>query len=172
MVAPPDAMLLDALGDLRGEPSAIGSALAILSAAARQARIESVGREFHDLFVGIGRGEVLPYGSYYLTGFLHERPLAKLRDDLRRLGIERAAGVPEPEDHLGFLLEAYAGLLAGTFDAPLEAGAAFWRAHVEPWAGRCFADIERADAARFYRAVGALGRTMIEIESAALALPE
>ena len=58
----------------------------------------------------LGRGELLPYGSYYLTGFLHERPLARLRDDLAQLGIERAEGNAEPEDHAAILCEIMAGL--------------------------------------------------------------
>ena len=90
--------------------------------AASDADAERVEREFFDLFIGLGRGELLPYGSYYLTGFLHERPLARLRDDLAALGIERAEGNVEPEDHAAILCEIMAGLaerpLAGAARAP------------------------------------------------------
>src|SRR5439155_1564893 len=70
-----------------------------------------------DLFIGLGRGELLPYGSYYLTGFLHERPLARLRAHLEKLAIERTAGQAEPEDHAAILCEIMAGLTSTRFPA-------------------------------------------------------
>jgi TorA maturation chaperone TorD len=167
----PDTGLLHRLTLVRGGSGEIGEAYAALAAAAALATPESAQREFFDLFIGVGRGEVLPYASYYLTGFLHERPLAELRGDLARLGIGRAEGVSEPEDHLAFLCETYAGLLAGAFDAGPEEAAPFFARHIRPWAARCCADIEKADAAGFYRAVGRLGRAAIEIEAAAADLP-
>ena len=78
---------------------------------------KAIEREFFDLFIGIGRGELMPYGSYYLTGFLHERPLARLREDLGTLGIERIEGNAEPEDHAATLCEIMAGLAGGRFGA-------------------------------------------------------
>jgi TorA maturation chaperone TorD len=116
---------------------------------------------------------MMPYASWYLTGFLHDRRLADLRGDLRRLGVERAPGVPEPEDHLAFLCETFAGLIEGRFGrgGPDAAGNFFSR-HLRPWAARFFGDLEKAGgAARFYRAVGALGRVAVEIEGAAADLP-
>ncbi|MDB5368811.1 MAG: molecular chaperone [Roseomonas sp.] len=172
LVTAPDGALLAGLSRLAvqdGTP--LGQACAALASAAREATPASVAREFQDLFIGVGRGELLPFASYYLTGFLHERPLALLRDDLRRLGIERSPGVAEPEDHLGFLCEAMAGLVAGDFMAAPEAVARFYERHLRPWAGRAFADLEKAEAARFYRAVGALGVAAIDIETAVAALP-
>src|SRR5260370_14040692 len=88
----PDAALLARLAELRGDASPLGLAHAALSEAASGADVERVEREYFDLFIGLGRGELLPYGSYYLSGFLHERPLARLRAHLNRLGIERAVG--------------------------------------------------------------------------------
>lgn len=166
--APPDAALLRGLAGLSGDASPLGQALAGLAEAAGRHDTAAVGREYFALFIGVGRGELLPYASYYLTGFLHERPLAELRGTLAGLGIARVAGVVEPEDHLGFCCEVMAGLLDGRFGG--EAGGFFAR-HLAPWAGRCFADMAGAEAAVFYRAVGALGRTAIEIETAAAALP-
>src|SRR5262249_43283211 len=99
----PDSQLLSRLARLRGDPSPLGMAHAALGEAASRSDLESVGREYFDLFVGVGRGELLPYGSYYLTGFLYERPLARLRGDLRRFGIERAGGQSEPEDNVASL---------------------------------------------------------------------
>ncbi|WP_431283506.1 TorD/DmsD family molecular chaperone [Humitalea sp. 24SJ18S-53] len=170
-VAPPDADLLRALQALAGDTTQVGEAIRTLAVAAQQTTHDSISREYFDLFIGVGRGEVLPYASYYITGFLHDRPLADLRADLRRLGLERAAGVVEPEDHLGFLCETYAGLLSGGFDGGAREAERFFARHMLSWAGRCFTDIERAQTAQFYRAVGTLGRTVIEIEQAAAALP-
>ena len=169
--AAPDAALLARLRLLRGDASEIGAAYAALSEAAQVAP-EAAEREFFDLFIGVGRGELLPYASYYLTGFLHERPLADLRGDLARLGVERAPGIPEPEDHIAFVCETYAGLIAGAFAAPPSEAAPFFARHIKPWAARMFADLERAQAAGFYRAVGRLGRVAVEIETAASELPE
>jgi TorA maturation chaperone TorD len=170
LAGPPDAGLLGRLAALGGG-GPLGEAFAGLAEAARATDPDSADREFFDLFIGVGRGELLPFASYYLTGFLHERPLAELRGDLARLGIERAPGVSEPEDHIAFVCETFAGLLAGAFPAlPAEAQAFFAR-HMKPWAGRFFADLEAAEAARFYRAVGRLGRLAVEIESAAAELP-
>ena len=108
---------------------------------------------------------------YYLTGFLHERPLARLRKDLDKLGIERAAGQAEPEDHAAILCEIMAGLVSGRFQAPPGADRELFEAHLAPWIGRFFADLEQAESADFYRGVGALGRLFVNIETEAFALP-
>jgi TorA maturation chaperone TorD len=167
----PTAELLDRLAGIAGDASALGAAHVALAEAARGADAESVEREYFELFVGVGRGELLPYASYYLTGFLHERPLARVREDLHALGVERAAGMSEPEDHLALLCETMAGLVAARFAAPAGADRRFFERHLRPWAGRFFADLEAARAARFYRAVGLVGRRFIEIETEAFALP-
>ena len=169
--APPDAALLGGLRSLRGGPGEVGEAYAALAAAATSTTAEAVDREFFDLFIGVGRGELLPYASYYLTGFLHERPLAELRGDLARLGVARAEGVAEPEDHIAFLCETFTGLIAGNFAAEPDEAGAFFARHMRPWAVRFFTDLEAADAARFYRAVGRLGRLAVDLESAAADLP-
>lgn len=172
LAAAPDENLLVRLRLLRGDTTTeLGAAYAALAKAAAEAKPEAVEREYFDLFIGVGRGELQPYGSYYLTGFLHERPLADLRGDLRRLGVERAPGVAEPEDHISFECETLAGLIAGAFPSGPEEAGGFFARHLRPWAGRFFADLEGAQAARFYRAVGALGRIAIEIEAAAAELP-
>ncbi|MDX3965342.1 MAG: molecular chaperone TorD family protein [Bradyrhizobium sp.] len=165
--APPSERLLDQLAALSGDATPLGRAHAALADAASSAVAAKVEREYFDLFVGLGRGELLPYASYYLTGFLNERPLSRLRGDLTTLGIERVANNSEPEDHAAILCEIMSGLADGRFDASPEAQRAFFERHVSPWMGRLFADIESAGDARFYRAVGALGRTFIEIETEA-----
>jgi len=166
----PDAELLKRLASLRGDASPLGLAHVALAEAASAANPAVVEREFFDLFIGIGRGEVMPYGSYYLTGFLHERPLARLREDLVQLGIERTEGNAEPEDQAATLCEIMAGLAGGRFGAPAGSDQQIFEKHVAPWMGRFFADIERAEAARFYRPVGMIGRLFLDIETEAFAL--
>ena len=167
----PDASLLQRLATLRGDASQLGLAHAALAEAAERTSVERVEREYFDLFIGLGRGELLPYGSYYLTGFLHERPLARLRAHLDKLGIERAEGQAEPEDHAAILCEIMAGLASRRFPAPIGAERELFEQHLAPWIGRFFADLEQADAADFYRRIGALGRVFITIETEAFALP-
>jgi len=167
----PDADLLTRVGELRGDASPLGLAHVALAQAAQATTAERVEREYFNLFIGLGRGELLPYGSYYLTGFLHERPLARLRGDLRQLGIERAEDEHEPEDHAAILCEIMAGLASRRFGAKEGADRDMFEKHLAPWIGRFFADLERAAAADFYRRVGTLGRVFFEIETEAFALP-
>jgi TorA maturation chaperone TorD len=167
----PDAALLRRIARLGGDETPLGRAHAALAEAAGAAGAEAVAREYFDLFIGTERGELLPYGSYYLTGFLHERPLARLRADLAALGIERAAETGEPEDHAAILCEIMAGLVGGEFCTPLDQQHGFLDKHLAPWIGRFFADLEAAKTARFYRPVGTIGRLFIGIETQAFALP-
>jgi TorA maturation chaperone TorD len=168
--APDDAML-ERLADLPSDASPLGLAHAALADAANRTRAAAVEREYFSLFIGVGRGELLPYGSYYLAGFLHDRPLARLRADLARLGIERTGERAEPEDHAATLCEVMAGLASRRFDAPPLADRELFQRHLKPWIGRFFADLESAEAADFYRPIGALGRAFIDIEAEAFALP-
>jgi TorA maturation chaperone TorD len=167
----PDAKLLANLAELRGDASPLGLAHAALADAAAQASAESVEREYFNLFIGLGRGELLPYGSYYLTGFLQERPLARLRDDLKQIGVTRAEGVVEPEDHAGILCEIMAGLAGGALPAPKDSDRLIFERHLRPWIARFFADLETAEAANFYRRVGSVGHVFMEIETEAFDLP-
>jgi TorA maturation chaperone TorD len=167
----PDAKLLDGLTGLRGDATPLGVAHIALAEAAAGAALERVEREFFNLFIGLGRGELLPYASYYLTGFLHERPLARLRGDLAPLGIERADGNNEPEDHAATLCEIMAGLVSGRLPAPQGTDQQMFERHLSPWIGRFFADLERAEAADLYRRIGTLGRVFMEVETEAFALP-
>jgi TorA maturation chaperone TorD len=168
----PDADLLSRLAQLSGDASPLGLAQVELATAAQEASVEGVEREFFDLFIGIGRGEILPYASFYLTGFLHERPLARLREDLSRLGIDRAEGVVEPEDHAGILCEIVAGLVSGELPSPTGSDRVIFDKHLAPWIGRLFTDIETAASARFYRHVGMVGRLFFQIESEAFVLAD
>lgn len=167
----PDAKLLANLAELRGDASPLGLAHAALADAAAAVTAESVEREYFDLFIGLGRGELLPYGSYYLIGFLQERPLARLRDDLNQIGVTRAEGVVEPEDHAGILCEIMAGLAGGQLPAPKDSDRMIFERHMRQWIARFFADLESAEAANFYKRVGGVGRVFMEIETEAFDLP-
>jgi TorA maturation chaperone TorD len=167
----PDAQLLGQLAALAGDTSPIGAAHAALAESARRLDADRVGREYFRLFVGVGRGELLPYASFYLTGSLYGRPLSALRERLQSLGIERVASLKEPEDHAGVLCEIMAGLVNRTLAAPPNASQEFFVEHVASWMGRLFRELERAESADFYASVGLLGRSFMDIEIESLALP-
>ena len=168
----PDADTLSRVAALKGDASDLGMAHVELAAVAAAADDRSVSKEFFDLFIGLGRGDLLPYASYYMTGFLHERPLARVREDLDGLGIERAGISREPEDHIAILLEVMAGLAQGEFEADFAEQARFFDRHLKPWASRMFADLEMSASAKFYRAVGRVGRVFMELETEAFTLSE
>jgi TorA maturation chaperone TorD len=180
LAAPPDRQALSHAAGFadQGEDSQatdgsdLGTALGILGRLARQTTPGEAEEEYFDLFIGVGRGELMPYGSYYLTGFLNEKPLAHLRGDMARLGIARAADVKEPEDHIAALCDMMAGLITGSFGAPaaLEIQHEFFQRHLSPWAGRFFSDLERARHARLYQPVGTIGRLLIDIDRAAFGM--
>ncbi len=113
LVDPPSSELLQGLASLQGDETPLGSACKNLAALAQRTTAVDAEREFNNLFVGLGRGELLPYASYYLTGFLNEKPLAELRTDLRTRGIKARSDVKEPEDHIGTLCEIMAGIITG-----------------------------------------------------------
>jgi TorA maturation chaperone TorD len=169
----PDRQLLEHLATFELVDAGAGPlarAWSSLRSAALEADVAQVAREYHDLFIGLGRGELVPYGSHYLTGFLMERPLAQLRDDLAALGYARQEGVSEPEDHAAALCEVMSQLVAGHDARDLDPQRAFFEAHLGPWLGRFFDDLEQAGAARFYAAVGALGARFVEMEQDAFAM--
>lgn len=167
----PTSETLKALRGLRGDASPLGMAHLALAEAAAETTPDAVRDEFFELFIGVGRGEILPYASYYLTGFLHERPLALVREDMGKLGVARVERVGEPEDHIAILMDVMANLIRGTFAAEGVTEHAFFERHIRPWGERLFADIEIAKAAKFYKAVGRVGSLFLEIETQAAGLP-
>lgn len=135
----------------------------LVRAAAHQYTAEQINDEYHVLFIGVGRGVVVPYGSWHITGFLMEKPLGLLRADLRRLGFERTEGVKESEDHIASLCQAMAEIiLADEIDFATEKS--FFNDHIAPWAEDFFHLVENAESAGFYRAVAQLGQSFIEVE--------
>jgi len=166
LARPPARDLIDRVAGLTGDEGEMGRAMGALARLAKATTEPEAEREFNALFIGLARGELLPYASYYMTGFLNEKPLAVLRADMRRLGIERAANVYEPEDNIASLCEMMAGLILGRFGEPAGLGTQkdFFSAHIGPWAEHFFADLEGAKASVFYAPVGAVGRAFMEIE--------
>ena len=166
----PQAPMIECLARLRSDATPLGVAHGALGAAAGRASAADVGREYFELFDGVGRGRLMPYASYYLTGSTYGRPLSRLRQTLKRLGIERAEECSEPEDHAAILCEIMAGLGSNRVAAPAGAERDVFENHLAPWIGRFFADLERAELADFYARVGALGRAFIDIETKAFRL--
>jgi TorA maturation chaperone TorD len=167
LARPADAQLLGQISELKGDETPLGQALNLLARIAAVTSPETAEREFNALFIGLGRGELLPYASYYLTGFLNEKPLAKLRQDMAERGIVRSEDKREPEDNIASLMEMMAGLIIGRFGKVTSVAGqkTFFNAHVEPWAIHFFTDLEAADTSVFYGAVGSLGRRFMEIEA-------
>jgi TorA maturation chaperone TorD len=171
LAGPPGDDLLARLGEVEEDPGDSGEMAAcwqLLKQASGQTAAAQADDEYHDLFIGLGRGEVVPYASWYLTGFLMERPLALLRRDLARYGIERQEGVSEPEDHAAALCEAMAVVIQ---DGDTAAQKALFHDHLAPWMQRFFRDLQDARTARFYRAVGRLGEQFMQFERQYLDLP-
>lgn len=168
----PDQSQLIHLSALSGDDSDMGQAFNALAKVASATASDVAGEEYDGLFIGMGRGELLPYGSYYLTGFLNEKPLAKLRNSMGELGIERQDEVKEPEDHIGSLMEIMSNLIVGNYGEPasIVVQREFFAAHIEPWAGHFFKDLEAAELSRLYQPVGAIGRLFVEIETRAFSM--
>ena len=166
LAGPPDQMVLDQTAGLGGDDTDLGQAITALARVAKVTKPAAAEREFNALFIGLGRGELLPYASYYLTGFLNEKPLAQLRSDMAARGITRAANVYEPEDNIASLMEMMAGMIVGRFGEPasLDQQKTFWNKHIGPWAAHFYSDLEAAKNSVLYASVGTAGRVFMEIE--------
>ena len=163
---PPDQFLLDQTAGLSGDESELGKAISGLSRVAKACKPKKVESEFNALFIGLGRGELLPYASYYLTGFLNEKPLAVLRNDMAAKRITRAENVYEPEDNIASLMEMMAGMIVGRFGTPatMDEQKAFFNKHIGPWAGHFYSDLEAAKNSVLYASVGSVGKVFMDIE--------
>ncbi len=166
LARPADQLLLDQTAGLSGDDSPLGEAVSGLARVAKASKPKAVEREFNALFIGLGRGELLPYASYYLTGFLNEKPLARLRRDMAAHQITRADNVFEPEDSMASLMEIMGGLIVGRFGraATLDQQRTFFNNHIAPWATHFYTDLEGAKNSVFYGSVGAVGREFMAIE--------
>ncbi|WP_041717944.1 TorD/DmsD family molecular chaperone [Alkalilimnicola ehrlichii MLHE-1] len=170
LAAPPEESLLKELRQIRPESAPehadrtlMNEGWRALNEMAEGYTPASLATEYQDLFIGAPEGELVPYASWYLTGSLMERPLVRLRADLQALGIVRQDGVTEPEDHAGALCEIMAFLVSDP-DTPLAEEKRFFQTHIEPWMGRLMEDLQTANSARGYRAVGVFGERYLALE--------
>ena len=166
LAKPPSQEVLSNLSDLSGGDNEIGVSIETLTLLARKIDIRTIQREYQNLFIGVGRGELLPYGSFYMTGFLNEKPLANLRDDMKRIGIARSEGNSDPEDHIASLCEMMSGIISNQFYTKLSMKEQrdFFSTHIGPWAKHFFKDLEGAENSVFYAPVGRLGSAFMEVE--------
>ncbi len=167
--APVDADALAMLRGLEGDDSELGRAIGELSEIAAATSLEDAAEEYGKLFIGITRGELLPFGSYYLTGFLNEKPLVALRQDLEGLGISRTKEASVPEDHIATLCEIMHAMIVGRFGemVSLREQNQFFRKHIDSWAAKFFEDLQKAKSASLYEPVGRIGKLFLEIEGEA-----
>ncbi len=166
LARPADQMLLDQTAALSGDESDLGKAINGLARVANAVTPKKVESEFNALFIGLGRGELLPYASYYLTGFLNEKPLAVLRTDMSAQRISRAPNVFEPEDNIASLMEMMGGMIVGRFGTPASTATqrSFFNKHIAPWAGHFYTDLQGAKNSVLYAGVAAVGSAFMDIE--------
>ena len=164
---PPTKDLLNKVYTLSGGENKIGEAVKTLTTLSKKLDIKTIEREYNNLFIGVGRGELLPYASFYMTGFLNEKPLANLRDDMKRIGISRSPNTSDPEDHIASLCEMMSGIITNQFytSLSLRQQSDFFATHLGPWAKHFFDDLIAAEYSVFYAPVGALGKAFVEIET-------
>ncbi len=153
------------------ETDSIGQAWLELKRAADSYPLDQLDDEYHDLFIGLGRGQVIPYGSWHLTGFLMDKPLSDLRNDLKMLGIEADPQQKDPEDHIAALFESMS-ILINAADVEGYQQRRFYIRHLHPWAEKFFQELQTAPSAQFYKSVGLLGQRFIELENHYLNIQE
>ena len=153
---------VSAFASIEQEGDELALAMSMLGLSAKASDADAVDDEFHALFIGLGRGELMPYASWYLTGFLMERPLSVLRDELVALGFERSENVHEPEDHIAALCEVMAMMIDEGFAIHQQEN--FFTAHMSNWLDHFFKDLSQAEAAVFYRSVGRFGQAFSTFE--------
>lgn len=169
--APPSADLLAQLRVAPTEAPAAGGFLEepwrVLVGAARQGADADIQAEFNSLFGGVGKPEVMLFGSHYLSGFLNDKPLARLRTDLAAMGLERDESMPETEDHITYLFEVMRYLIAGddVAVANLTRQREFFAQHVQPWVLRLCDTLEPHPRAAFYAALAGLTRAFMSVEA-------
>ena len=169
-MAPPDAELLARFRVVVTETPEGGLLEApwqALVTALRNTTEAAAADEYDALFGGVGKPEVFLYGSFYLAGFLNEKPLAALRTDLATLGLTRDAGRGETEDHIAYGCEVMRYLIAGDDIAVcnLEQQRRFFRGHLQTWAAALCDAVEAQPRARIWREVAQLTRVFLDIET-------
>ena len=170
--AEPSVELVNQLTKLESDESPIGKSIKTLSKLASSLDLPTIRDEYVRIFIGVGRGEILPFASYYLTGFLKDKPLAKLRNDMKEIGIQLAENVKEPEDHIASLFDMMSGLILGKFSKKFSIGEQkdFFNKHLAPWVDLLMRDIESSRIAVFYSPIGTIGREFMEIERSSFSM--
>jgi TorA maturation chaperone TorD len=170
-IGAPDAALLEQFRVAVTQAPAEGAFLeapwqALVAAMRATSEAEAV-EEYDALFQGIGKPELFLYGSYHLSGFLNEKPLAALRDDLARLGLARDDARAETEDHVAYVFEVMRWLIAGDDVAVcnLEQQRRFFRAHVQPWVEKMCAAVESHPRPVLYRELAVFTRAFVQVEA-------
>ncbi|MGD9774685.1 TorD/DmsD family molecular chaperone [Diaphorobacter sp.] len=169
--APPDPALLDALRVAVTEAPASGAFLQDpwqqLVAVAREMPDGAVAGEYDALFGGVGKPAVFLYGSHYLSGFLNEKPLARLRADLHRLGLAAREDMPDTEDHIAYLCEVMRYLIAGDDGGVchLQSQQTFFAAHLQPWVLQLCDALLQQPQARFYAALARFTQAFMAVEA-------
>jgi len=169
--APPTSELIADLRAAATDAPAAGAFLEepwrALVGAAREMTDEAIRSEFNTLFGGMGKPEVYLYGSHFLSGFLNEKPLAKLRTDLASLGLARDDAMSETEDHVAYLCEVMRYLITSddVAVANLTRQREFFATHLQPWVNTLCDDLEKHPRARFYAALGGLTRAFMAVEA-------
>ena len=168
----PSADLVNQLTKLESDESPIGKSIKTLSKLASSLDLPTIRDEYVRIFIGVGRGEILPFASYYLTGFLKDKPLAKLRNEMKEIGIQLAENVKEPEDHIASLFDMMSGLILGKFSKKFSIGEQkdFFNKHLAPWVDLLMRDIESSRIAVFYSPIGTIGREFMEIERSSFSM--
>lgn len=167
LAAPPTAETLVGLQQLEviDACTPLAQSVAALVPPAIDADVNDLAGAYTQLFIGVGRGELVPYASWYSSGFVMDKSLARLREDLKRLGFAREEGVREPEDHVAALCDVMNQLIDSDEPADLDTQRRFFVNHLLPWLPRFFAELQQAESTNaFYRAVGQFGEQMIKEE--------
>ena len=170
--AEPDEKLVKQLTTLESDDSPIGKSIKTLSKLALSLDLPTIRDEYVRIFVGVGRGEILPFASYYLTGFLKDKPLAKLRQDMEKIGIRLEDNVKEPEDHIASIFDMMAGLIVGKFNKKFSIAEQrdFFNKHLAPWVDLLMRDIESSKIAVFYSPIGTIGKEFMDIERSSFSM--
>lgn len=163
----PDQTLLDNLIaiDVEQPESPMGKKWVQFIAVVKDVDVTLLKDEYQDLFIGVTQGKIIPYSSYYQTGFLMEEPLAELRTDLSQLGLERQGDTTEPEDHAAAECDVMRLILMAE-GTPVVNDAVFFKRHLQPWMETFFHDLSKVDDSSFYRALGQFGKGFIQLELA------
>lgn len=170
-LAPPDAALLQQFKTAVTEAPEAGALLQDpwqdLVGALRETNVQAAAAEHHALFQSVGKPEVFAYGSFYLSGYLNEKPLANLRTDLAALGLTRDDSTPETEDHVAYLFEVMRYLIAGDDVAVcnLEQQRRFFRNHIQTWVEQLCDTVLANPRARVWRAVATFTRAFMAVET-------